>query len=90
VLKQPQYQPMPLEEQVAVLFAAINGYVDSVPPSQIARWKEDLLQFLRTAHPEVLKGIYDNRLDRKFPPADVRTALENALKEFNQTSTYSE
>ncbi|HMO56654.1 MAG TPA: F0F1 ATP synthase subunit alpha [Roseiflexaceae bacterium] len=90
VLKQPQFQPMPLEEQVAILFASINGYVDDVPPSQIARWKEDLLQYLRTAHPDVLKGIYDNRLDRKFPPEDVRTALENALKEFNQTSSYSE
>jgi F-type H+-transporting ATPase subunit alpha len=90
VLKQPQYQPYPLEEQVAILFASINGYVDGVPPSQVARWKDDLLQFLRTAHPDVLKGIHDNRLDRKFPPAAVREALERALKEFTQTSSYTE
>jgi F-type H+-transporting ATPase subunit alpha len=90
VLKQPQYQPYPLEEQVAILFASINGYVDGVAPSQVARWKDDLLQFLRTAHPDVLKGIYDNRLDRKFPPAAVREALERALKEFTQTSSYTE
>ncbi len=90
VLKQPQYQPYPLEEQVAILFASINGYVDGVAPGQVARWKDDLLQFLRTAHPDVLKGIYDNRLDRKFPPAAVREALERALKEFTQTSSYTE
>jgi F-type H+-transporting ATPase subunit alpha len=41
-------------------------------------------------HPEVGKGIFENRLDRKFPPADLRASLEAALKEFNQTSSYSE
>jgi F-type H+-transporting ATPase subunit alpha len=89
VLKQPQFQPMPLEEQVMVIFAATNGFLDTVPVAKVGMWKAEFLQFMRTVHPEVGKGIYENRLDRKFPPADVRAGLEAAIKEFNQTSNYS-
>ena len=90
VLKQPQFQPMPLEEQVMVIFAATNGFIDGVPVSKVGTWKSDFLQFMRTVHPEVGKGIYDNRLDRKFPAPELRASLEAAIKEFNQTSSYSE
>jgi len=58
VLKQPQFQPMPLEEQVMVIFAATNGFIDGVPVSKVGTWKVDFLQFMRTVHPEVGKGIY--------------------------------
>ena len=90
VLKQPQYQPMPLEDQVAVLYAATNGFLDDVPVSKIGQWKGDFIQFLRTAHPELGRAIYENRLDRKFPSDEIKNALENAIKEFKQTSDYSE
>jgi len=90
VLKQPQFQPMPLEEQVMVIFAATNGFIDGVPVSKVGTWKVDFLQFMRTVHPEVGKGIYENRLDRKFPAPELRASLESAIKEFNQTSSYSE
>jgi len=90
VLKQPQYQPVPLEDQVAVLYAATNGYLDDVPVSQIGQWKSDFIQFLHTAHPELGRAIYDNRLDRKFPSDEIKNALESAIKEFKQTSSYTE
>ncbi|MCE2850342.1 MAG: F0F1 ATP synthase subunit alpha [Roseiflexaceae bacterium] len=90
VLKQPQFQPMPLEEQVMVIFAATNGFIDGVPVSKVGTWKVDFLQFMRTVHPEVGKGIYENRLDRKFPAPELRASLESAIKEFNQTSSYGE
>jgi F-type H+-transporting ATPase subunit alpha len=90
VLKQPQYQPIPLEDQVAVLYAATNGYLDDVPVGQIGQWKSDFIQFLHTAHPELGRMIYDNRLDKKFPSDEIKNVLENAIKEFNQTSNYSE
>ncbi|HEY3230717.1 MAG TPA: F0F1 ATP synthase subunit alpha [Roseiflexaceae bacterium] len=89
-LKQPQYQPIPIEDQVAILYAATNGYLDDVPVGKIGQWKEDFLQYLHTAHPEVGRLIYDNRLDRKFPSDEVKNALENAISEFKQTSDYSE
>ena len=89
LLKQPQYQPLPVEDQVAILYAAINNYLDDVPVPQITKWRDDFLTFLRTAHPEVRKLIYDNRLDRKFPSPEVKEALESAIKEFKATSNYS-
>ncbi|MCS6886604.1 F0F1 ATP synthase subunit alpha [Chloroflexus sp.] len=89
LLKQPQYQPLPVEDQVAVLYAAINNYLDDVPVPLITKWRDDFLTFLRTAHPEVRKLIYDNRLDRKFPTPEVKEALEAAIKEFKATSNYS-
>jgi F-type H+-transporting ATPase subunit alpha len=89
LLKQPQYHPLPVEDQVAILYAAINNYLDDVPVPQITKWRDDFLTFLRTAHPEVRKLIYDNRLDRKFPSPEVKEALESAIKEFKATSNYS-
>ena len=90
VLKQPQYQPIPVEDQVAILYAATNGYLDDVPVSQIGQWRQDFWQFLHTAHPEVGRAIYENRNDRKFPSQEVKNALEGAIKEFKQTSYYAE
>jgi F-type H+-transporting ATPase subunit alpha len=90
VLKQPQYQPLSVDDQVAALHAATNGFLDDVPVSKVGQWKADFWQFLHTAHPEVGKMIFENRLDRKFPSPEIKTALENAIKEFKQTSNYSE
>jgi F-type H+-transporting ATPase subunit alpha len=88
VLKQPQYSPMLIEDQVALLYAATNGYLDDVPVSEISRWRHDFLEFMQTARADVRKGIYDHRLEKKFPPPDLKQALEDAIKEFKQTSTY--
>ncbi len=90
VLKQPQYQPLSVDDQVSILYAATNGFLDDVPVNKVGQWKADFLQFLHTAHPEVGKQIFENRLDRKFPSPEIKTALENAIKEFKQTSNYSE
>ncbi|NJM05244.1 F0F1 ATP synthase subunit alpha, partial [Candidatus Gracilibacteria bacterium] len=89
LLKQAQYRPLPVEDQVAVLYAANAGALEDVPVRRVVDWKTDYLQFLHTVHPEVLKSIYDNRLDRKFPSPDVKAALDATLKEFKQTSNYT-
>jgi F-type H+-transporting ATPase subunit alpha len=44
---------------------------------------------MRTVHPDVCKGIYENRNDRKFPSPELKGALEKAVVEFNQTSNFS-
>jgi F-type H+-transporting ATPase subunit alpha len=90
VLKPPQFHPMPLEEQVMVIFAATNGFIDGTPVAKVGVWKADFLQFMRTVHPEVGKAIYENRLDRKYPSPELRASIEAAINEFNQTSNYSE
>ncbi|MFP4436650.1 MAG: F0F1 ATP synthase subunit alpha [Chloroflexaceae bacterium] len=90
ILKQPQYRPLDIEAQVAVLFAATQGYLEDVPVDSVTQWRDDFLQFMQSAHPDVLQSVYDNRLDKKFPAPEVKEALENAIKEFKQTSSYTE
>ena len=90
VLKQPQYQPMPIEEQVAILYAATNGFLDDVPVSRVVEWKHDFFQFMRTAHADLNRTIDATKTDKKFPSPELKDALEAAIKEFKQTNVYSE
>ncbi|MDN5325470.1 MAG: F-type H+/Na+-transporting ATPase subunit alpha [Moorella sp. (in: firmicutes)] len=61
ILKQDQYQPMPVEEQVVVLYAAVNGFLDDLPVSRVRAFEKDFLRFLRNERPEVLAGIREKR-----------------------------
>ncbi|HRQ25335.1 MAG TPA: F0F1 ATP synthase subunit alpha, partial [Anaerolineales bacterium] len=55
LLKQPQYQPMEMEEQVIVIFAGTNGYADNVPLDRMGQWQADLVRYMATSHPEIGK-----------------------------------
>jgi F-type H+-transporting ATPase subunit alpha len=57
VLKQPQYAPVPVERQVAVIYAVTNGYLDDIDVGQIRKWERDFLHYLDTAHADLLPGI---------------------------------
>ena len=59
VLKQGQYQPMPVEEQVAILWAATNGYLDDVPVEDVRDFEAEFLENLRTAHPRLAAADRD-------------------------------
>jgi F-type H+/Na+-transporting ATPase subunit alpha len=59
VLKQPQYQPMTAENEVAILFAAANGYLDKWPEASVAAYEKQMLEFMASKHSEVLKDIKD-------------------------------
>jgi len=61
VLKQPQYQPLKVEEQVAIIYLVNNGILDTVPVERIAEFERDYLDYLRTSHPQVLESIRDSR-----------------------------
>jgi F-type H+-transporting ATPase subunit alpha len=75
ILKQPQYEPVPLEDQVIVLYAGINGYSDSVPLDKIKAWQIDLLRWFETSYSEIGKAI---KLEKKISPeteANIKSAL---------------
>jgi F-type H+-transporting ATPase subunit alpha len=57
VLKQGQYSPMSVENQVAIIYALTNGYLDDVDVAQVRTWERDFHVYLRTTHPEILDGI---------------------------------
>jgi F-type H+-transporting ATPase subunit alpha len=81
LLKQPQFNPMPVEEQVASIYAGTNGFIDSVPTSDVTRYEAAMLSYLRSEHGDVLKSIRDTKqLDD-----DTAGKLKAALTEFGKT-----
>ncbi|HEY7499729.1 MAG TPA: F0F1 ATP synthase subunit alpha [Vicinamibacterales bacterium] len=80
VLKQPQYQPLPVEKQVAIIFAAGNGYLDGVAVDMVREYEIGLYQFLETRRPEVLRTL----AEKKQIDDDAKAALTAALKEFTE------
>src|SRR5688500_4301543 len=81
ILKQPQYRPLSVEKQVAIVFAATNGYLDSVPVEQLRRYEDDLYPFLESRHPAVLSAV----AEKKILDDDLKKALNAALDEFGRT-----
>ncbi len=78
LLKQPQYQPMPMEEQVVVLFAGTQGYTDEILVDQVARFGQELVAHMRVSHPGILNAIRSTgRLDD-----DTERALREAVQDF--------
>jgi F-type H+-transporting ATPase subunit alpha len=80
ILKQPQYQPLAVEKQVVIIYAATKGFIDAVAVEDVRRYEEDLYRFLETRHPGVLSGL----AEKKILDDDSKAALERALKEFGQ------
>jgi F-type H+-transporting ATPase subunit alpha len=78
LLKQPQYSPLKVEEQIAVIFAATNGYVDGIHENQVKRYESEVLNFLKTKHSSILTGI----ADKKALTDDIKKLLVGALDEF--------
>jgi F-type H+/Na+-transporting ATPase subunit alpha len=76
LLKQPQYRPMPIQEQVVVIFAGVNGYVDSMPVERISEFENNLLAWLRETHPSILQEIRASGDLAQGTEADLRKAIE--------------
>ena len=84
VLKQPQYQPLELEEQVIQLYAMTQGYGRSVPVDQIPTYVEGLLQFMKSNHPGVGQAI----ASQKVLTDEIEAALKAAIEEYNRSAGY--
>ena len=78
LLKQGQYQPVRVEEQITSIFAATNGYVDGVPDSDVQKYEKEMSEFLKQKYPHILKAIDE----KKQITDDTKKDLVNALKEF--------
>ena len=85
LLKQPQYQPMPVEDQIVSLFAGVTGRLDKLPLDQISRYERELLQYFRTSHPELFERVLTERQEstRELNPG-LAQALNAAIDEFEQ------
>lgn len=78
LLKQPQYQPMPTEEQVASIFAAARGHLDDIDVDRVLPFEKGLLEVLRSVRPDILQDIRE----RKKLDDDLEVRLNAAIEEF--------
>jgi F-type H+/Na+-transporting ATPase subunit alpha len=80
ILKQPQYQPMDVEKQVLVIWAATNGYVDDVPVEDVRRFESSLLKFVENSHPGLLAAISE----KKSLTDEIKNDLKQVLEDFKE------
>ncbi len=83
LLKQPPYNPIPVEKQIVAFFAAINGYLDDIPVEAVTKFERELYAFMDAKYPEILKEI----LEKKQIDDDLTQKLHAAIKEFKATFT---
>ena len=80
VLKQGQYEPLSVENQVAIIYAVTNGFLDEVEVEKVQNWEKDFHKYLESSQKEVLKLI----ADKKELSDEVVTKLTSAIKEFKE------
>jgi F-type H+-transporting ATPase subunit alpha len=78
LLKQPQFSPLKTEEQVAVIFAGVNGYLDNIEVRQVGQFEQGLLASLRTDHADLLNQIRDEAAISD----DIKEKLTGAIEAF--------
>jgi F-type H+-transporting ATPase subunit alpha len=78
ILKQPQYRPLSVEQQVVLIYAGTNGMLDQIPVEQVQAWETQLYRFLETRHSALMTGL----AEKKTLDDELKTRLESALKEF--------
>jgi F-type H+-transporting ATPase subunit alpha len=81
ILKQPQYEPMSIENMVMVIYAGTQGFADQVPLDRMRAWEAALLRYMETSHPEVGRDI----AEKKRITDENITALRSALDQFTQS-----
>jgi len=81
ILKQPQYHPQPMEEQVVLLYAATKGYLTKIETPRLQQWAVSFISFLRDKHPEIVDSIRDTNALAD----DKAAALGEAIEEFNKS-----
>lgn len=82
LLLQPQYQPMPVAEQVAVIYAGIHGFTDEIDTHQVARFSRELLAFIREQHPNVLRQMQESGRLTEAVESELRSAIEAFQRRF--------
>lgn len=78
LLKQPQYKPVAVEEQVLAIFAGTNGYLDEYPVEVVGRYEKEMIAFIKAKHPELLKNI----AEKKSLDDNLINSIKEALNEF--------
>jgi len=82
LLKQPQYSPLPVQEQVAVIFAGVNGHTDNVPTNDITRFESQYLDAIRDKGQDILNTIRDEKAISDETEGKLKAFLDDFVKSF--------
>jgi F-type H+-transporting ATPase subunit alpha len=82
LLKQPQFSPLKVEEQVVVIYAGVNGYLDPLPVSSVRRFEDELLRYVRADHQDILDDIRDKKEITKENGDKLKSAVDKFAKAF--------
>jgi F-type H+-transporting ATPase subunit alpha len=82
LLKQPQFSPLKMEEQVVVIYAGVNGYLDPIPVNRVRAFEDGLLGLLRNQHTDILNAIRDSRDLDDGTATKLKGAVDNYAKTF--------
>jgi F-type H+-transporting ATPase subunit alpha len=90
VLKQPQYQPMDVEKQVLLIWAATNGYIDDIAVEDVRQFESNLLKFVESSHPGVLAAIADKKSITDEIKGDLKQLLDDFKDEWRKQAADGE
>jgi F-type H+-transporting ATPase subunit alpha len=82
ILKQGQFQPLPVEKQVLIIFAAVNSYLDDLPVEKCRKFEEELYRFVENGHPELLQKIRDKKQIDDELKAELIKVIDELKKQF--------
>ena len=82
ILKQPQFQPVPVEKQVAILYAGVNGLLDDIPVPRVQAWETGFHKFMDTNHPDLLRGIRATCDAQQNMNDEMQANLRQAIEEY--------
>ncbi|MDQ5836873.1 MAG: F0F1 ATP synthase subunit alpha [Acidobacteriota bacterium] len=81
ILKQPQYKPMEVEQQVLIIWAATTGQIDDIPVEHVRRFEADFLRFVESSHPGILNAIRE----KKSLTDEIKADMEQAVGDFKES-----
>jgi F-type H+-transporting ATPase subunit alpha len=84
LLKQGQYEPLPVEKQILIIYAGTNGFVDELPLTALKKYEQELYSFMESKHPDIFADI----LKKRELDGDLRAKMNKALEEYKGVFRY--
>ena len=82
LLKQPQYSPLPMEEQVVSIYAGVNGYLDNVNVEKISQFESELTNLIKSSHKDILRSIREEKVLSDSTEEKLKKVIQDFLKTF--------
>jgi F-type H+/Na+-transporting ATPase subunit alpha len=86
VLKQPEFDPLSMHEEVEILFALGNGYLDDVPVDQVMGFQQEFRRYMEASHPEIGQALEE----QKTVTPEIEQQLRSAIEEFKQSTQFAQ